>query len=174
MNLVSERGSVTRSSLVCKATCCGSQSRAPFRRPGSWFQCMRKSERRLSMNLGTSNIEHRMKESPHLIGLRPEASARQAPTLFPPIRVSALTLSLSHQNGRGKRRGNRPSLGSFGPAGSKRPASLARQTGSLRQVQGFNERFYRGNLSPGERVRVRADLFLLCQFLLFPRALLSG
>ena len=50
MNLISERGSVTRSSLVCKATCCGSQSRAPFRRPGSWSQCMRKIERRLSMN----------------------------------------------------------------------------------------------------------------------------
>ncbi len=55
MNLISERGSVTRSSLVCKATCCGSQSRAPFRRPGSWSQCMRKRiERRLSMNR-TSN-----------------------------------------------------------------------------------------------------------------------
>ena len=41
---------MTRSSLVCKATCCGSQSRAPFRRPGSGSQCMRKIERRLSMN----------------------------------------------------------------------------------------------------------------------------
>ena len=43
MNLISEHRSVTRSSLVCKATCCGSQSRAPFRRPGSWSQCMRKN-----------------------------------------------------------------------------------------------------------------------------------
>ena len=57
MNLISERGSVTRSSLVCKAACCGSRSRAPFRRPGSWSQCMREIERRLSMNRGTFNIQ---------------------------------------------------------------------------------------------------------------------
>ncbi len=53
MNLISERESVARSSLVCKAACCGSQSRAPFRRPGSWPQCMRIIERRLPINLET-------------------------------------------------------------------------------------------------------------------------
>jgi len=61
-----------------------------------------------------------MKEqNPHLIGLRPEATARQALTLSPPIRVSTLTLSLSHQNGRGKRRGN-----------SRRAQRVTRETGS--------------------------------------------
>ena len=53
MNLISEHRSVTRSSLVCKATCCGSQSRAPFRRPGSWSQCMRK----MLFDMGTHSLK---------------------------------------------------------------------------------------------------------------------
>ncbi|MGA3268257.1 MAG: hypothetical protein ABSE16_15690 [Verrucomicrobiota bacterium] len=81
----------------------------------------------LPMNLGTSNIEHRMKaKSPHL-----------TLTLSPPIRVSTLTLSLSHQNGRGKRRGN-----------SRRAQQVTWETGSVRQVQDFNARILRGILSP--------------------------
>ncbi len=94
------------------------------------------------------NIEHRMKRSPHLISLRSEATARQALTLSPPIRVSTLTLSLSHQNGRGNRRGNQPSLRSYGSAGSRRAQRVTRETGGLRQVQGFNARTCLGKSLP--------------------------
>ena len=36
-NLLSERGSVTRSRVICKTTCCGSQSRAPQTRTLPFF-----------------------------------------------------------------------------------------------------------------------------------------
>ena len=81
------------------------------------------------MNRGTSNAEHRMKRSPHL-----------TLTLSPPIRVNTLTLSLSHQNGRGNRRGN-----------SRRAQGVIRETGSLRQVQGFNARILWGKSLPSHQ-----------------------
>ena len=79
MNLISERGSVTRSSLVCKATCCGSQSRAPFRRPGSGSRCMRKIERRLSMNHWTRRRPGRSADS--LSAVSPTGSRQEI--IFP-------------------------------------------------------------------------------------------
>ncbi len=140
MNLILERGSVTRSSLVCKATCCGSQSRAPFRRPGSWSQCMRKVERRLSMNRATSNIERRtsnegQEPSPHQPSLPPPPKLRRAGRSYGPTGPDPLP---SHQNGSGEGTGLRSEASARQAASGPHTYSEA---GLASAGSGFSARF---------------------------------
>ena len=89
-------------------------------------------ERGLHTYRGTNEIQGR--QNPHLIGLRSEATARTGPG--PPHEPDPhLTLTLSHQNGRGNRRGNskRRLLGSAGLQPAVSPTS-SRQTAGKTEV----------------------------------------
>ncbi len=153
MNLISERGSVTRSSLVCKATCCGSQSRAPFCR--RFMVPMHAKDRKEAFH-ETGNIEPRQKEECRM----------QNPAL--PMNLGSedgpLTPALSTNHWTRRKPGcSADSLSAVSPTGSRQEIVFAasgpiadcqsaiQQTASLRykgQVQGFSGRILRGMLFP--------------------------